>query len=121
MLINIRAALGQLVYSPSSKAYNGPFRTIATSNTLFHLSLSNAVLITSNGLTFFRYFWTTSYRLRRGLPLGLFPVNLFSVAFSMSEFSARQTCPAHFNLFLTMKCQRFGLLYSCHRFSLVLL
>jgi len=34
-----------------SRAYNGPFRAIAVSKMLSHLSLSNVALISNNGLT----------------------------------------------------------------------
>lgn len=36
----------------SSRDYNGPFRAIAASKMLFHLSLSNVAPISNNRLTF---------------------------------------------------------------------
>lgn len=47
------------------------------SNTLFHLSLSNATSISSNKLISFKVFQTVSYHLCRGLPLIFFPLNYF--------------------------------------------
>lgn len=96
---------------------------------LFHLlSLSNACPVSSNSLVFFRYFTIVSYTEHLGQVwpiIDVFPVNLFSVTSFMSEPSARQTCPAHSNLFLSKNDSIYiyaiGSLYSCHRFSLVLL
>jgi len=85
--------------SSSSRAYSGLFKTTAASNTLFHFFLSNATSISSTGLISFRVFLTVSYHFCLGLPLGLFPVKLFSVIFLMSDPSVRQNVSRPFQPF----------------------
>lgn len=70
----------------SSRAYSDPLKTIATSNKLFRLSLSNAISISITGLISFRVFLTVSFYLCRGLPLDLFPIKLFSMTFLMNNY-----------------------------------
>lgn len=46
-------------------------------------------------------------------------LSCFSVIFLIVIPSTHQTCSARFNLFLTKKCCKLGLLHSCHRFSFI--